>query len=259
MGIRTDRIQISYDLVFDTPFHCGTGIREGLIDRTIVADNHGYLYVPATTFKGVLRDHCEQLARLYAEGDTLADSIGSPHDKQAALYDLGGMITMITRIFGAPIYPGTLYFDDARQDEQEKERYDSGDTEGARRYLNIQKDVYTQVRLDRPTRTAVEGALYTSEFGARGLTFHGSITGSLTCFALDERDTSKPTYSLLLLLAGLRFIEHLGGNKSTGKGKCECQIEDVSVNGEKVSWQPWFDVLGQLADYALTATEEKTA
>ncbi len=33
--IKLDRIQISYDLKFDTPFHCGTGIREGLIDRTI--------------------------------------------------------------------------------------------------------------------------------------------------------------------------------------------------------------------------------
>src|SRR5712691_674181 len=105
MAERTDRIQISYDLLFETPFHCGTGIREGLIDRTIVTDNHGYLYVPATTFKGVLREHCEQFAHLYAEGHTLADRVSSPHDKQAALYDLGGTITMITRVFGSPIYP----------------------------------------------------------------------------------------------------------------------------------------------------------
>jgi len=259
MGIRTDRIQIFYDLAFGTPFHCGTGIREGLIDRTIVTDNHGYLYVPATTFKGVLREHCEQLARLYAESDTLADSVSSPHDKQAALYDLGGMITMITRIFGSPIYPGTLYFDDARQDEQEKERYDSGDADGARRYLNIQKDVYTQVRLNRPTRTAVEGALYTSEFGARGLTFHGSITGALTCFPINAADPAKPTYSLLLLLAGLRFIERMGGNKSSGKGQCECQITAVTMNQTEVSWHPWFADLGQLANYALAALEEETA
>lgn len=259
MGERTDRIQISYDLVFATPFHCGTGIREGLIDRTIVEDSQGYLFVPSTTFKGVVREHCEQLARFYAVSDTLADRISSPHDKQAPLYDLGGAITMITRIFGSPIYPGTLYFDDARQDDSEKERYDSRDKEGVRQYLNIQKDVYTQVRLARPTRTAVEGALYTSEFGARGLVFHGNITGSLACFALDESDASKPTYSLLLLLAGLRFMERIGGNKSTGKGQCECRIGEVSVGGKKVSWQSWFDDLSQLAHYALAATEEKTA
>lgn len=259
MAIRTDRVQISYDLVFATPFHCGTGIREALIDRTIVADNNGYLYVPATTFKGVLRDHCEQLARLYAESDTLADSVSSPHDKQAALYDLGGMITMITRIFGSPIYPGTLYFDDVRQDEQEKKLYDSDSDEGTRRYLNIQKDVYTQVRLDRPTRTAVEGALYTSEFGARGLTFHGNITGTLTCFPTDASDSSKPTYSLLLLLAGLRFIERIGGNKSSGKGKCECRNIAVTMNNSGASWQSWFADLGQLSNYATAALEEETA
>lgn len=259
MGERTDRIQISYDLVFATPFHCGTGIREGLIDRTIVEDNHGYLYVPATTFKGIAREHCEQLARFYAGSDTLADRIGSPHDKDAALYDLGGAITMITRIFGSPMYPGTLYFDDARQNETEQERYNSQDKDGVRRYLDIQKDVYTQVRLDRPTRTAVEGALYTSEFGARGLAFHGNITGSLTCFAIDQQDASKPTYSLLLLLAGLRFIERLGGNKSTGKGQCECKITEVRMNGDEVSWQRWFDDLSQLAHYARAAMEEKTA
>src|SRR5437588_6909712 len=41
---KPDRIQIEYDLKFKTPFHCGTGIRVGLIDRTIIRDNGGYLY-----------------------------------------------------------------------------------------------------------------------------------------------------------------------------------------------------------------------
>jgi CRISPR/Cas system CMR subunit Cmr4 (Cas7 group RAMP superfamily) len=263
MGIRTDRIQITYDLVFATPFHCGTGIREALIDRTIVADNNGYLYVPATTFKGVLREHCEQLALLYAnKSKEQTDRIKGPHDKQAALYDLGGTISMITRIFGSPICPGTLYFDDARQDEEYRKLYDSGSNQDdLRRYLDIQKDVYTQVRLDRPTRTAVEGALYTSEFGARGLTFQGSITGTLTCFPIDAKDTDKrkPTYSLLLLLAGLRFIERMGGNKSSGKGQCECKIKVVEVEDSEVSWQHWFADLSQLSNYAVAALEEETA
>ena len=60
-----DRLKIEYDLTFTTPFHCGTGIREGVIDRTVVRDDEGYLYVPGSTIKGVLRERCEQLARLY--------------------------------------------------------------------------------------------------------------------------------------------------------------------------------------------------
>ena len=53
--IRTDRIQIGYELEFSAPFHCGTGIRSGLIDRSATRDGGGYLYVPASTIKGVVR------------------------------------------------------------------------------------------------------------------------------------------------------------------------------------------------------------
>jgi len=35
---RVDRIQLFYNLTFQTPFHCGTGLRSGLIDRAIVRD-----------------------------------------------------------------------------------------------------------------------------------------------------------------------------------------------------------------------------
>src|SRR6266700_1398594 len=128
-----DRVKIDYELTFKTPFHFGTGIRAGLIDRTIVRDGDGYLYVPGSTFKGVLRERCEQLAR----------------------------------IFGSQNHPGRLYFEDAHQTIEAKREYDEeaqnaekGKREndnledGKGKYLNIQTDLYTQVRLDRLTRTA---------------------------------------------------------------------------------------------------------
>ena len=60
--MQTDRLWIDYDLTFATPFHFGTGIREGLIDRTVIRDDGGYLYVPGSTLKGVLRERCEHIA-----------------------------------------------------------------------------------------------------------------------------------------------------------------------------------------------------
>jgi CRISPR/Cas system CMR subunit Cmr4 (Cas7 group RAMP superfamily) len=261
MDTRTDRVEIAYRLVFETPFHCGTGIRTGLIDRTIVEDSHGYLYVPGTTFKGVLREHCEQIARFYEESDEMQDRLASPHDKSAALYGLGHAISMVTRIFGSPYYAGQLYFDDARLDEEEKDLF-VGIEGDERHYRGLQKDIYTQVRLDRPTRTALEGALYTSEFGVRGLIFEGNITGLLTCFPIDESDSSAPTYSLLLLLAGMSWIEQLGGNRSTGKGKCRCEIQQVIVNENDAPWESWFDRLGELENYSTAvamAAEEEAA
>src|SRR5947209_2956661 len=172
IAMKIDRIQIEYDLKFSTSFHCGTGIRAGLIDRTIVRDSGGYLYVPGSTFKGVLRERCEQLARMYEELDEdMRELIASPHDELIALRGLGQKTTMVTRIFGSHIQPGQLFFDDARQTDEDKRQYDAQNDKG--RYKNFQVDQYTQVRLNRPTRTAVEGALYTSEFGIRDFVFKG--------------------------------------------------------------------------------------
>jgi len=253
---RNDRIQIGYTLTFKTPFHCGTGIREGLIDRTVVKDGQGFLYVPGSTFKGMLRERCEQLERMFEVlNEDIRNLIEDPHEEKVALLGFGSTTTLITRIFGSHIQPGHLYFDDARQTDTEKSEYDdkSNEKNGKGRYKNLQFDLYTQVRLDRVTRTAVPGALYTSEFGLKDLKFRGEIMGWLECISINDR-AGSPTYSLLLLLAGLHMIDRLGGNKSTGKGQCECEITSVKVGDtqdiKKEQWQSWFDELDALSLYS---------
>ena len=260
MEPKTDRIQIDYTLTFETLFHFGTGIRNALVDRTVVRDNDSYLYVPGSTFKGTLRERCEQLSRLYASEEE-GGRIASPHDPEAALLWLGEVRpTMVARIFGSQTYPGHLFFDDARQSGDEKAAYaGEEDKEG---YKSLQVQAYTQVRMDRPTHTAVPGALYTSEFGNRDVTFYGRIQGALECtpvnpalhedFANIKHERNAPTYSLLLLLAGLRLVDRLGGNKSTGKGMCTCQITSIKINGESIKkeqWESWLAHVNALADY----------
>ena len=252
---RVDCIQLSYNLTFTMPFHCGTGLRVGLIDRTIVRDHHGYLYVPGSTIKGVLREQCERLARLYEVLDEeMQEHIVSPHDTEKALWMQGYPHTMITRIFGSQSYPGQLFFDDARQTNDIKRQYDSkerGD-KGKGKYKGTQVDLYTQARLDRPTRTAVRGALYTSEFGSKDLTFKGNITGWLACTTIEDLEDG-PTYSLLLLLAGMHLLDRLGGNKSVGKGQCQCKITALKRGDmvyEKEQWHSWFDHLDKLSYYS---------
>ncbi len=230
------------------------GIREGLVDRTVVRNNRGYLYVPGSTFKGILRERCEQLARAYIQNAQEKQRIASPHNAEIALLNLGKNPTMITRIFGAQNVPGSLFFDYAMQSE------DASVIE-TDRYKEMQVSVYTQVRIDRPTHTAVPGALYTSEYGTRDTVFSGTIQGWLSCIPVDDPRVSleyiphtrvAPTYSSLLLLAGLQLIERLGGNKSTGKGQCECKISKVVMRGETCSeivWKSWFGQLNVLDGY----------
>jgi len=263
MQAQTDRISIEYDLTFMTAFHCGTGIREALIDRTVMRNSGGYLYVPGSTLKGVLRERCEQLARFYEPGkqeEREEERAQSPHDAEAALWGLGkGKPGMVTRIFGSQNRPGRLFFDDAEQTESEIEEYDSQEEdEGKGKYRDLQVGVYTQVRLDRPTRTAVRGALYSSEFGNSDIPFRGTIQGWLACETIDpgtgspEQSSYTPTYSLLLLLAGLRMFERIGGNKSTGKGHCECAIKRIEINGVEYAedvWKSWLSQIDVLAQY----------
>ncbi|HYU71689.1 MAG TPA: RAMP superfamily CRISPR-associated protein [Ktedonobacteraceae bacterium] len=262
---KTNRIQIEYELEFSAPFHCGTGVRSGLIDRSVMRDGGRYLYVPGSTIKGVVRELCEQLARFYEDSDdTMRARIASPHDKVIALKDLGAKPTLVTRIFGSQVRPGLLCFNDAQQTKGDKKQY--GTREEPKLYQNMQTDLYTQVRLNRPTRTAVRGALYSSEFGVRKMVFQGSIVGGLECIPIrteiDEIFSGKddgPTYSLLLLLAGLYMIERLGGNKSTGKGECHCTITQLKINNTIITAEQrksWLQRLNVLSYYSLMLQEE---
>ena len=252
MSSRVDRVDLEYQLNFAMPFHFGTGMRAGLIDRAVVRDSKGYLYVPGSTIKGVVREQCEQLARFLGAENDKHLRIGSPHvmrDAQAALQGYGKQVPIITRIFGSQAQAGRLFFEDARQ--MEPEFWDDpnvDDPEDKGKYSSLQVDVATQVRLDRLTRTAVPQALFTSEFGIRDLQFKGHIRGVLECFPLAfyEGAGEAPTYSLLLLLAGLLMVERMGANKSSGKGKCTFKISNLTVGGKPYSeneWQSWMDQL----------------
>ena len=260
---RIDRIHLAYTLTFLTPFHFGTGLREGLLDRTVVRDSGEYLYVPGSTLKGTVREHCEQLARLYEDKWSDARTrVIDLHDEKKGLWGLGQTSTMIARIFGSHQQPGHLFFNDAHQSDEERAIFDGGgqgnqSIEG--KYKSAQTDIYTQVRLDRPTRTSVPGALFTSEFGIRNFAFQGSIEGWLECTPI-KSIPEGPTYSLLLLLAGMHLLDAIGGNKSTGKGRCNFTITSLTVNGKgEKEWPSWFNDIGALAGYADAIQEEVQA
>ena len=55
------------------------------------------------------------------------------------------------------------------------------------------------------------------------------------------------------MLAGLRLVDRLGGNKSTGKGRCVCTVEALEVNRSAIrreEWEGWLERLDDLATYS---------
>ncbi len=258
--MKTDCIQLKYRLKFTTPFHCGTGLRSGFIDYPVERDAGDNVYVPGSTFKGVVREHCEQLSRFYTLRDDveMRQRIASPHDEKQTLLSIQGPQTMVARIFGSRNRPGHLFFDDARQ--LEKEAYDSKEQVQDRdNYRSAQTDLCMQTRVDRPAQTAVPGALRTSEFALKELVLYGSICGWLTCTALLGIE-GEPSYSLLLLLASLCMLARLGGSRSTGKGQCVCEITHLSINNREfpsMVWLSWLDHLDMLMFYSKDAAREE--
>ncbi len=229
---RTESISIAYSIRFLTPFHFGTGLRVGLIQRSVARNAKDFLYVPGATLKGVLRERCEQIARLFGleardpHAQTLEKTLSEAHPNP----------DIITRIFGSRFQPGQLFFDDAQLEHTQQAWFepDAHHTNTRRRdeFLAWQTEKRTQVAMSRLFGTAEPGRLYSSEYGMRSLCFVGRISGLLKGFALQPDQPG--TYSLLLLSMALQSLDSdfIGGNKSTGAGHIRLEITDLQVDGK---------------------------
>jgi len=243
--MKTNQIQLNYHLAFITPFHFGTGLRAGLIHRSMVRDAEDYLYVPGSTLKGVLRDQAGCFAQLF--GIPARD----PHNLAGDLGEFSPQADTLTQIFGSRFHPGTLYFDDAALIQEDRDFYNSPQTN--KKYLQKQVETRTQVSLSRLTRTARQGMLFSSEYGQRDLRFSGQIYGSLTGVPLPSRPDF--TYSLLLLVAAVMSLDRIGGGKSTGLGRVCCTITELKVDHTPIDPAICVQELGDMEIFELAQEE----
>ncbi len=239
-----DFINIDYHIEFETPFHFGTGLRRNLLDRSVCRDANDYLYIPGSTLKGVLRERCEQIARLAGLCTV------SPHDDRGAIAGFRNNIDIVDRIFGSRYKQGELYFDNVTMVREDQEFFDS--SQSSKCYIHLQTEARTQTSISRLLGTVREQALFQSEFGIKALCFEGQIYGYLEGFHIDP---NKWSYSLLLLVAGICASDRIGANKSTGMGKYACQIQKMKVNDAKIEIEDLLKSLSEL-EYYQVAQEE---
>jgi CRISPR/Cas system CSM-associated protein Csm3 (group 7 of RAMP superfamily) len=245
--MRSERIEVHYRLHCCTAFHCGTGLRHGLIHRSIARDARGYLYIPGSTLKGVLRDHATSLASL------LGLETRYPHNLGRDVSEFTDRSDIITLIFGSRFQPGTLFFDDARLCDEDRTffRPSLDDTS----FMTQQTETRTQVSLSRLTGTAQRKLLFSTEYGVPEVYFEGCVYGRLGGVSLIEGTT---TYSLILLLAALRSLEQIGGNKSTGAGRVTCAITGLAVDGtdQTQAVDDYLALLPEFEYYSLAEEED---
>jgi len=217
-------IFLSYTLTFESAFHCGSGLSNGLIDRSIVRAQDDYAYVPGSTIKGVVRESCEQIARLYAL------KVRDPHDEAAAVEAIADGPDIVERLFGSRCRESDLFFDNAAMDDEWQRFFRSPDDRPGNppRYLHLQSAPRTQTRISRRTGTVEAKALYTSEFGMPALQFQGAIHGMIEGIPNDLSKLPGP-FPLFLLVAGVYATQRIGANRSTGMGRCRFGIDSFKV------------------------------
>jgi CRISPR/Cas system CSM-associated protein Csm3 (group 7 of RAMP superfamily) len=222
------QLTLDYTLELQSDFHVGSGAGiAGSVDRAVMRLANGELVVPGSTIKGRVRHHCEQLARalnLQVCGGRPADAeLCKPRDDQEA----GRQLCIICRLFGSEWWPATVRFSDARLPSQLRnlvyqQRHDAAIDPD----FDYQVVSRTRTRMNRVLRRVEERALFTFQEGVEGLVFEGHIAGSTLCV---EVEAGGLPLEVLLLVAGLKLLESLGGKKTVGLGSCRLTVKNMSV------------------------------
>ena len=207
----------------------GTGFRRGLIHRTVARDSDGFAYIPASSFKGRVRRACEQLARRFDI------RVCQPPRPERMCSD-GTGVCLVCRVFGRPGATSGLHWRDARLSKAYREAFEQ-DKRAHEKNKHAQFYARSQVQLSRALGVAAPGKLFTSESTIEDLEFEAAVTGRLQYTPIDG-DAKSGGYELLLLLAGLKLVNTVGGSASRGAGWMSCHLPDqIEIGTTKVSWK----------------------
>jgi CRISPR/Cas system CSM-associated protein Csm3 (group 7 of RAMP superfamily) len=231
-------------LRFERSAHIGTGRSEGPIDRAVRRDAEGEPYVPGSALKGALRMTAERLVQQLNEitdlgpevqlgmrrrGDrVLEERCRAPRPEQMCQsHDP----CVVCRLFGNVFTGSRLRVSDAHAQEDSPldrslrdlaDREDGGDLLRGPQARTAPTDVLTRLRIDRRRKGAEAGALFTSEYSRKASAYRASLTGTLPTVPLS--DANERPAELVLLAAAVSATDQIGGEASTGHGRCRLQF-----------------------------------
>jgi CRISPR/Cas system CSM-associated protein Csm3 (group 7 of RAMP superfamily) len=234
--IKLQELQKSIDTysltaIIDTALCIGSGGSSGsLADKPIVRNGEGNLLIPASQLKGRLRHECEKIARGLKWDICYSPNPQSMCPQRAGLegnftrkeYKLSEKSKddknhhcLICQIFGNPVLASRIIVDDLVCEENPE---------------NLPEIIRPGVTINRRRRTAEENKLYFLETSP--LNTKLSFTGSIH---LCNSQFNKPDYASVLILAGLKHINALGGSKSAGLGWLHWELPELSIETE--AWE----------------------
>jgi CRISPR/Cas system CSM-associated protein Csm3 (group 7 of RAMP superfamily) len=219
---------LSITAVIDTALCVGAGGSSGsLADKPIIRNAEKNLLIPASQLKGRLRHECEKIARALKwdicqspKAETMcpqrAGVNGYFERDKYLVSSYEGHHCPICQIFGNPVLPSRLLFDDLICTEDPN---------------HLPEVMRPGVTINRRRQTAEESKLYfleTSPANAQ-LRFAGRI------HLLQSPKPDRPDFAKALVWAGLKHINALGGSKSAGLGWLHWELPDLTV--DKSIWE----------------------
>jgi len=206
--LRNQTTSINLTATIDSALCVGAGGSSGsLADKPIIRSADKKLLIPASHLKGRLRHECEKIARglEWSICESPKAKTMCPHRKglegnfHREEYQVKGDDDrdhcLICQIFGNPVLPSQVLFDDLICTEDPE---------------NLPEVIRPGVTINRRRQTAEENKLYfleTSPANAQ-LQFQGKIHFLPNC----------PDFGKALIYASLQHIDALGGSKSSGLG-----------------------------------------
>lgn len=220
--------------VIDSALCVGAGGSSGsLADKPIIRNSEKNLLIPASQLKGRLRHECEKIAR--GLGWSICESpnpqtmcpqrAGVSGNFQREEYEFTDTIAakkvhhcLICQIFGNPALPSRAIFDDLIHIEDPD---------------NLPPEVLRPgVTINRVRRTAEDQKLYFLETSPANvqLKFQGKI------HLQPKLKPELPDYAKVLIWAGLKHINALGGSKSAGLGWLHWEEFNSPLQVDEAVW-----------------------
>ncbi|WP_320064286.1 RAMP superfamily CRISPR-associated protein [Micromonospora sp. RTGN7] len=208
-------------LEFLSDWHVGTGQgRLGTVDAEVRRDADKLPFVPAKTLVGVWRDACETVADTF---DRAASEPGAWRAWVTWLFGTQAGNADSPARAGGPPQPAALRLTPARAPDWMRTGVRS-------RPALAQAAVVLRpgVQIDDTTGTAADQLLRVEERAIRGLRLHTMVS---VATGVTEDAGPLPAPAELLLRAGARLVEALGGKRNRGSGRLAFLLPDSQVTG----------------------------
>jgi len=204
-------------LSMDSDWHIGTGAGvPGGVDRSVLRDDDGLPFVPASSLTGVLRETSARVAEALDRTDD-----GAPGTAWRAWHDwlFGGLSSDGSH---APTR-ATIAISSARMRPALRSALTR---EGLADDVTLTR---SSTAIDDATGTAADKTLRTIEFARRGTVMVATIS-------LTDQTSSLPHEAAFLLAAAVELTDRLGGKRTRGSGRCALTLDD---GADWAAWTEW--------------------